>query len=229
MPKVEHHRSTEGGWLRAAVLGGNDGIVSTSALVVGIAAANPGTTAILIGGIAGLVAGALSMGVGEYVSVSSERDAQLADLDLERKALKEDPEAELQELTDMYVERGVEPDLARQVAAQLMRHDALGAHMREELGLDPEDLTSPVQAAVASTVSFAAGALPAVIVAALVPAELVVVVVGVATFVLLVVLGALSSYQAGAPMKRGVPRVVIGGLLAMGISAGIGWLLGLAV
>lgn len=226
MPVPEHHRSAEGGWLRAAVLGGNDGIVSTSALVVAIASAEPGPGAVLVGGIAGLVAGALSMGVGEYVSVSSERDAQEADVRMEQEALDREPEAELQELAEGYVARGVEEGLAWEVARQLTASDALGAHLREELGLDVGELASPMRAALASTVAFSAGALPPVLVAAVLPTDQVVVATGGVTVVLLAVLGALSARQAGAPLGKGVARVVLGGLLAMGLSAGIGHLIG---
>jgi VIT1/CCC1 family predicted Fe2+/Mn2+ transporter len=226
MAPLEHHRSAEGGWLRAAVLGGNDGIVSTSALVVAIASADPGPRAVLVGGLAGLVAGALSMGVGEYVSVSSERDAQEADVRMEAEALASEPEAELQELAESFVARGVRDELAWEVARQLTEADALGAHLREELGLDVGELASPVRAALASTLAFSVGALPPVLVAAFVPADGVVAATGGVTVLLLAVLGALSARQSGAPLGKSVARVVLGGLLAMGLSAGIGALIG---
>ncbi|MFT7519856.1 MAG: VIT1/CCC1 family predicted Fe2+/Mn2+ transporter [Kiritimatiellia bacterium] len=226
MPRIEHHRSTGGGRLRAAVLGGNDGIVSTSALVIGIAAATPDATSILLGGIAGLVAGALSMGVGEYISVSSERDAQRVDVALEEEALANEFSAELLELTELYVERGLEYELAEQVATQLMEHDALGTHLREELGLDPDALASPVVAALASSLSFTLGALPPVLVAATVTADLIVPAILGTTVVLLGLLGVLSARQSGASKVRSVGRVVAGGMLAMGLSAGIGKLVG---
>jgi len=229
VPLIEHHYSGRGGWLRASVLGANDGIVSTASLVTGIAAAAPDAETILLGGLAGLVAGALSMGVGEYVSVSAERDTQQADVRIEQAALEAHPEAERRELADVYAARGLDRELADRVAEQLMRADALGTHLREELNLDPDDLSSPWTAAFASTLSFTLGALPSVLVAAYTPQELVVPVVMATTTVVLTAVGVASARLGGAPIGRGVLRVVAGGLLAMGLAALVGQLFGLVV
>ena len=229
MPHAEHHYSADGGWLRAAVLGANDGIVSTASLVTGIATATPDPQTVLVGGFAGLVAGALSMAVGEFVSVSAERDAQQADVKLERAALAEHPEEERAELVRSFCERGLDARLAEQVADQLMAADPLRAHLREELNLDPDALSRPVQAGLASMLAFCAGAAPSVLVAAVAPPGMVVPwVMATATGVLAAV-GVLSARQAGAPVGRGLVRVVGGGVLAMALSAGIGSLVGVAL
>ncbi|MDE3028636.1 MAG: VIT family protein [Paracoccaceae bacterium] len=217
------------GWLRAAVLGANDGLVSTSSLIVGVAAATPDRTAILIAGIAGLVAGAMAMAAGEYVSVSSQADVERADLEKERIALRDTPEEELKELAAIYVERGLEPDLAMEVAVALTAKDALGAHARDEIGITDAIAANPTQAAVASAVSFALGAALPLGVAALVPLSTVIVSVIVASVVLLAVLGALSAIAGGAPMLRAVLRVMIWGAAAMAATAGIGALFGTTV
>ncbi len=229
MPHTEHHYSGRGGWLRAAVLGANDGIVSTASLVTGIATATPDPATVLLGGLAGLVAGALSMGVGEYVSVSAERDSQQADITIERYALERFPQEERRELAEAFERRGLEPALAEQVAEQLTRADALGSHLREELNLDPEDLSSPWLAAFVSMGSFTAGALPSVLVAALAPPPLVVPLVMSTATLALAAVGVVSARQAGAPVGRGLVRVVAGGLLAMGLSALAGRLAGMAI
>lgn len=218
MPRIEHHYSGGGGWLRAAVLGANDGIVSTASLVTGIATAATDAETVLLGGFAGLVAGALSMGVGEFVSVSAERDAQQADVQMERQALLTRPDEEHRELAASFEARGLDAALAEQVADQLTRADALATHLREELNLDPEELSSPWLAAFVSMASFTAGALPSVLVAALAPRDLVVPLVMSTATVALAAVGVLSARQAGAPVARGLLRVVTGGLLAMGLS-----------
>lgn len=229
LPHSEHHLVHRIGWLRAAVLGANDGIVSTASLIVGVAAAAPDRTAILIAGIAGLAAGAMSMAAGEYVSVSSQADTEAADLAKEREALAADPEEERQELAQIYVARGVERGLAHEVAGQLMAHDDLGAHARDELGISEIVASRPVQAAVTSAVSFAAGAALPLAVAALVPAASVIPAVSGAALVALAVLGATSAKAGGAPVAKAVVRVVFWGALAMAVTAGIGRLVGTAV
>jgi len=217
------------GWLRAAVLGANDGIVSTSSLVVGVAAAGSGPTEILIAGFAGLVAGAMSMAAGEYVSVSSQTDAENADLARERRELAETPGAELEELTRIYVERGLDRELAERVAAQLTERDALGAHARDELGISETVAARPVQAAVVSALTFAAGAVIPVLVALVSPAGSTSIVVAGSTLVALAVLGGLGASAGGAGMLRGAARVTFWGALAMGVTAAIGALFGVSV
>ena len=217
------------GWLRAAVLGANDGILSTSSLVVGVAAAGTGRTEVLVAALAGLVAGAMSMAAGEYVSVSSQTDAENADLARERKELAEMPEAELEELTRIYQERGLTRDLAQQVAAQLTAQDALGAHARDELGISETVTSHPVQAAVVSALTFAAGAVVPLIVALLAPPAQTVVFVGVATLLALAVLGSLGASAGGAGILRGAMRVTLWGVLAMGATAVVGTLFGVTV
>lgn len=225
----ETHRTENIGWLRAAVLGANDGLISTSSLVVGVAAAESSREAVLIAGVAGLVAGALSMAAGEYVSVSSQSDIEHADLALERRELAEAPEAELAELTGIYVARGLTPDLAAQVAAQLTAHDALGAHTRDELGMSDATRARPIQAAVASAAAFAAGAAPPVVLAALVATgRLTPAVIGV-TLVLLAGLGMTAAQLGGAPRARGALRVAFWGAVAMAASALVGRLFGTTV
>ncbi len=217
------------GWLRAAVLGANDGILSTSSLVVGVAAAGSGRTEVLVAGLAGLVAGAMSMAAGEYVSVSSQTDAENADLAKERKELAEMPEAELEELTRIYQERGLTRDLAQQVAVQLTAHDALGAHARDELGISETVTSHPVQAAVVSALTFAAGAVVPLIVALLAPPAQIVAFVVVATLLALAVLGGLGATAGGAGVLRGAMRVTLWGVLAMGATAVVGTLFGVTV
>jgi VIT1/CCC1 family predicted Fe2+/Mn2+ transporter len=222
----EHHLVERIGWLRAAVLGANDGIVSTASIVVGVAAADSSRSAILLAGIAGMVAGAMSMAAGEYVSVSSQSDAEESDRKLELKELAEQPELELQELAQIYVNRGLDADLARQVAEQITRHDALGAHLRDELGQTHVSGARPVQAALTSAASFAAGAALPLLVAGFVEASSVPVSVSLATLVSLAVLGSLSAYAGGASLLRGALRVMFWGALALALTAAVGRLVG---
>jgi len=209
-------------WVRAAVLGANDGLISTSSLVVGVAAAGPSRMAILLTGVAGLTAGALSMAAGEYVSVSSQADAETADLALERHELATRPRAERAELAGIYVERGLDPKLADQVAAKLMAHDALGAHARDELGIHEATRARPIQAAVASAASFALGAAPPVLLSLLMPVALITPAIGALTLVLLLVLGGAAAHLGGASIVRGAWRVAFWGVIAMLITAAIG-------
>jgi VIT1/CCC1 family predicted Fe2+/Mn2+ transporter len=222
----ELHRSGRIGWLRAAVLGANDGLISTSSLVVGVAAAEPGRAAILLAAVAGLVAGALSMAAGEYVSVSSQADTEQSDLAQERGELAASPEAERAELAGLYIARGVSRDLAIQVADQLMAQDALGAHARDELGIHETTRARPIQAAVASAASFAVGAAPPVVLAALLPAGILTRgTVGV-TLGLLLVLGGVAARIGGASLTRGALRVAFWGAVAMACTAAVGHLVG---
>jgi len=222
----ELHRSDRIGWLRAAVLGANDGLISTSSLVVGVAAAEPSGAAILLAAVAGLAAGALSMAAGEYVSVSSQADTEHADLARERDELATSPEAERAELAGIYITRGLSRELAIQVADQLMAHDALGAHSRDELGIHETTRARPIQAAVASAACFAAGAAPPAVLAALLPARVLASgVVGV-TLGLLLVLGGVAARLGGASPTRGALRVVFWGAVAMGCTAAVGRLFG---
>jgi VIT1/CCC1 family predicted Fe2+/Mn2+ transporter len=223
---VETHHSSRIGWLRAAVLGANDGLISTSSLVVGVAAAQPERHTILLAGIAGLAAGSLSMAAGEYVSVSSQADTEKADLARERAELKAAPEAERKELAQIYVTRGVEPALALQVAEQMMAHDALGAHARDELGIDEVTRARPIQAAIASAASFTAGALPAPLLVALLPPSRATPGIVVVTVLLLLVLGSVAAQLGGAPRLRGALRVAFWGVVAMGCTILIGRLFG---
>jgi VIT1/CCC1 family predicted Fe2+/Mn2+ transporter len=225
----EGHLSYRSNWLRAAVLGANDGIVSTSSLVLGVAASGASRSAIVTAGVAGLVAGALSMAAGEFVSVSSQRDSERADLRLEERELREDPEGELGELTRIYERRGVPSELARQVAVALMTRDALGAHARDELGLEPERRARPLQAAWASALSFSAGAMLPVVAVAVMPSAVRVVVCVAVTVLALGVLGVLGARLGGADQRRATVRVVGWGVLAMAVTAGIGALVGAAV
>ncbi len=225
----EHHFVHRIGWLRAAVLGANDGIVSTASLIVGVAAASPDRSSILIAGVAGLVAGAMSMAAGEYVSVSSQSDTERADLKTERKALEEAPEVELEELAQIYKDRGVEIELARQVAAQLTAHDGLGAHARDELGLSETASARPVQAALTSALTFSVGAalpLTAVVMAHVSHA---IPVVFIASLVSLGMLGAISARAGGAEVVRATIRVTLWGAIAMAATAAIGSLFGTVV
>ena|SRR5436190_5537538 len=225
----EKHFSQRIGWLRAAVLGANDGIVSTSSLLVGVAAAETTRSSILVAGVAGLVAGAMSMAAGEYVSVSSQADTEQADLARERGELGAAPEYELEELRQIYVARGLDPGLALQVAKQLMERDALGAHARDELGLSIVHTARPVQAALASAVTFAAGAAVPLILAAVVSLPNVIVAVPAGSLISLAALGALSAKAGGARRGRAVLRVTFWGALAMALTAAIGHLFGTLV
>lgn len=229
MAHRERHRTEHIGWLRAAVLGANDGLISTSSLVVGVAAAQSGREAVLIAGVAGLVAGAFSMAAGEYVSVSSQSDIEHADLALERRELAEQPEAELKELTGIYVARGLTPELASQVATQLTAHDALGAHTRDELGMSEGTRARPLQAAFASAAAFAAGAAPPIVLAALLATNRLTPAVMASTVVLLAGLGAMAARLGGAPLARGAFRVAFWGAVAMAASALVGRLFGTTV
>jgi VIT1/CCC1 family predicted Fe2+/Mn2+ transporter len=226
---IETHRTAHIGWLRAAVLGANDGLISTASLVVGVAASGTSRSAILIAGVAGLVAGSMSMAAGEYVSVSSQADTEGADLALEGRELAANPVGERAELAAIYVKRGLRPELASEVANQLMEHDALGAHARDELGLSAITAARPLQAAMASAVSFAVGAALPVLVSALVPQSQLAILVTVSAMILLAVLGSVAARVGGAPILRGAFRVTFWGALAMGVSALIGRLVGTTV
>lgn len=225
----EAHRGDRIGWLRAAVLGANDGIVSTASIVVGVASANTGHRELVVAGLAGMVAGAMSMASGEYVSVSSQSDTESADLAREKNELATQPEAEEQELAGIYVQRGLTPDLAARVARQLTDHDALGAHLRDELGISATLTARPVQAALASAASFGVGALMPLLSAVLVPLQDVVPVVGVSTLLFLAGLGAVAARTGGAPILTGAVRVMFWGALAMAITAGVGRIFGTAI
>lgn len=229
MKHSESHRSHRIGWLRAAVLGANDGIVSTASLVVGIAAAHATHETILLTGVAGLVAGAMSMAAGEYVSVSSQSDTEQADLSREREELATQPEHELDELTGIYVGRGLTPDLARQVAVQMTEHDALGAHARDELGIIEATSANPIQAALYSAVTFAIGAALPLIVAWFMPRPQIVMSVAIMSLVFLALLGGLAAKVGGASLWKGALRVTFWGALAMAATAGVGSLFGVAV
>lgn len=222
----ERHLVQRIGWLRASVLGANDGIVSTASLMVGVAAANSSQSQILLTGIAGLVAGAMSMAAGEYVSVSSQSDTENADRARETLELEEEPESERRELAAIYRQRGLEPALALQVADQLMAHDALGAHMRDELGINEMLVARPVQAALSSAASFAAGAILPVLMALVFTGSQLITAVTIASLVLLTALGAIGAHAGGANMGRAALRVAFWGALAMGATALIGKLAG---
>ena len=228
-PHSELHLSFRSNWLRAAVLGANDGILSVSSLVLGVAASGASANAILTAGVAGLVAGAGSMAAGEYVSVSSQRDTEQADIALETCELREDPEGELAELTAIYEDRGLASELALEVAAALMQGDALKAHSRDELGLDEERLARPLQAAWASALSFSCGAALPLVAITVSPASVRAAVCVVVTLLALVVLGDLGARLGGAPRGRAIVRVVFWGAAAMAITSGIGALVGIAV
>ena len=223
---IERHRTDRIGWLRAAVLGANDGIVSTASLVLGVAAAHASHGSIMVAGIAGLVAGAMSMAAGEYVSVRSQADSEEAALDLERAELKADDQGEHRELTAIYVGRGVEPALARQVAEQLMAHDALGAHARDELGISETMSARPIQAALTSAASFAAGAALPLLVVAMVTAPALIPAVSATSLAFLALLGGLAARVGGARVAVGAMRVTFWGALAMALTAGVGALFG---
>jgi VIT1/CCC1 family predicted Fe2+/Mn2+ transporter len=219
---LERHRTDRIGWLRAAVLGANDGIVSTASLVLGVAAAGATSQAVLVAGVAGLMAGAMSMAAGEYVSVHSQADTEKAELERERREIELHPEAEHAELAGIYMARGLSPELAGQVAGQLMRHDALGAHVRDELGISDTLSANPVQAALASAASFAVGAGLPLAVIALAPAPSLVVWVAATSLLFLALLGALAARAGGAGMLAGAWRIAFWGALAMATTAGVG-------
>ena len=218
------HRSHRGGWLRAAVMGANDGLVSTSSLIIGVAAAGAGIDSILLAGVAGGIAGAMSMAAGEDVSVSSQADAQAADLDLERRSLVENPEFELEELTDIYRQRGLDDSLAAQVAQQLMAHDALGAHARDEIGIVGANLARPLQAALSSAATFVVGAALPLLVVLLLPFAHLISAVALTSLVFLALLGAVAARTGGAAMLPGALRVTLWGALAMLLTAAVGQL-----
>lgn len=231
-PRVRHrerHRLDRMGWLRAAVLGANDGILSTASLLVGVASAaqaEPGD--IMVAGVAGLVAGAMSMAAGEYVSVRSQADSEKAELALESRELREDPTGEHKELTEIYVRRGLDRDLAHRVAEQLMAHNALEAHARDELGLSVTMAARPLQAAAASAVSFASGAILPILAAALSPRDRVALVTVAVSLVALAILGAVSARMGGANVARSILRVVFWGALAMALTSAVGHVFGVA-
>ncbi len=224
--RKERHYTGRIGWLRAAVLGANDGIVSTASLILGVAATQESKGAILIAGVAGLVAGAMSMAAGEYVSVQSQADTEEADLARESKELKTDKDGELRELAQIYVDRGLEPQLARQVAEQMTAHDALGAHARDELGLSEVAAARPVQAAAASALSFAVGAFLPLSAVLLCPKSLLIPVISGGSLLFLAGLGAVAAKTGGAPMLKAALRVTFWGALAMGITALVGRFVG---
>jgi len=228
MRHAERHRTQRIGWLRAAVLGANDGIVSTASLIIGVAAAEASRGTVVVAGVAGLVAGAMSMAAGEYVSVSSQADTERADLAREREELASDGDAKLHELAGIYVDRGLDPALARKVAEQLTAHDALGSHARDELGISEVHTARPVQAAFASAGTFAVGAGMPVVTAVVVPEKAIIIVVAGTSLVFLALLGGLSAHAGGASVVRGAARVTFWGALAMGLTAGIGALFGAA-
>jgi VIT1/CCC1 family predicted Fe2+/Mn2+ transporter len=225
----EHHLVERIGWLRAAVLGANDGIVSTASLIVGVAAAATAPGDVLIAGVAGLVAGAMSMAAGEYVSVSSQADTEHADLARERAELLDDPALELDELSEIYTRRGVEPGLARQVAQQLMKEGALAAHARDELGISAVTTARPLQAALTSAATFSLGAAMPLLMVVVAPAALLVPAVSAASLVFLALLGAIGARAGGANVWRATARVTFWGALAMALTAGIGKLFGTVV
>ncbi|MFL5527105.1 MAG: VIT family protein [Gemmatimonadaceae bacterium] len=227
--RSERHRSHRIGWLRASVLGANDGIVSTASLIVGVAAAETGRSNVLIAGIAGLVAGAISMAAGEYVSVSSQSDTERADLELEKRELASAPELELRELQNIYVTRGLDPSVAMQVAEQLTAHGALSAHARDELGISEMTAARPIQAALASAATFSIGAALPLLTAALVPLGNLIAAVSILSLVFLAALGMLAAWAGGANIVRGAVRVTFWGALAMALTALVGRMFGAVV
>jgi len=227
--QAEMHRSGRSGWLRAAVLGSDDAIVSTASLMIGVAASSAPKGAILVAGVAGLVAGSMSMAVGEYVSVSSQRDAEQADIRRETRELTDQPQAELRELAMIYVGRGLDHELAMKVAEQLSARDRLGAHMRDELGIDQTSLARPMQAAWISAVSFAAFAVVPFMALLIAPAAVRLPVIAAVSLVSLAALGAFGGHLGGAPLGRAALRVTLGGALAMAVTAVIGRILGISV
>jgi VIT1/CCC1 family predicted Fe2+/Mn2+ transporter len=234
MPQASDHPDdphfiTRSNWLRAAVLGANDGVVSVSSLIVGVAAADPSPQAVIVAGIAALSAGAMSMAAGEYVSVSSQSDTEKADIVRETRALKEQPEEELAELTAIYREKGLSEETASQVARELTAHDAIGTHVRDELGLSEALSANPLQAALASGLTFSAAAAVPLLAAVLAPGGAIIPVVLVVTIITLAALGALGARAGAAPVLRATLRVVTWGVFAMAVTAGIGWLFGVSV
>jgi VIT1/CCC1 family predicted Fe2+/Mn2+ transporter len=225
----EPHKSNRTAWLRAAVLGSDDAIVSTASLMIGVAASSASKQGIFIAGVAGLVAGSMSMAVGEFVSVSSQRDAEQADIEIEKRELAADPNAELHELAGIYQKRGLDKDLAMQVAVQLSARDRLAAHLRDELSIDPSSLSQPLLAAFTSAASFATFALLPIIALLVAPVALRIVVIAIVSLSSLAGLGALGGYLGGAPILRAALRVTIGGALAMAVTALIGRLVGVSV
>jgi len=228
-PQIERHRAARVGWLRASVLGANDGILSTASLVLGVAAAHATHGNVMVAGVAGLVAGAMSMAAGEYVSVHSQADTEKADLKLERAELKTDDAGEHKELAAIYVARGLDPKLAKQMADQLMAHDALGAHARDELGISPSSTARPIQAALASAASFAVGAAMPLAVTAIAPDAGLIPLVAGTSLLFLALLGGLAARAGGAGVMVGAIRVTFWGALAMAATAGVGALFGTAV
>ncbi len=226
---AENHLVERIGWLRAAVLGANDGIISTASIIVGVAAATASQSDVLVAGVAGMAAGAMSMAAGEYVSVSSQSDTEKADIARETEELATDPEAELDELAEIYVRRGLDAGLARQVAEQLMAKDALGAHARDELGISEITTARPVQAALTSAVTFAVGAAMPLLMVVIAPANMLVAIVSVASLGFLALLGAIGAKAGGANIWRATARVTFWGALALAITAGIGKLFGTVV
>ena len=226
---TETHRSGRAVWIRAAVLGSDDAIVSTASLMIGVAASSASRGAILVAGVAGLVAGAMSMAAGEYVSVSSQRDAEKADIEREKRELAGQPRAELAELVAIYVGRGLDKDLAQRVAEQLSAHDRLGAHLRDELGIDADSLARPLQAAWISALSFACFALIPILGLLIAPADWRIQLIATLSLVSLAALGVFGGYLGGAPLGRAGLRVTVGGALAMAVTAAIGRLLGVSV
>ena len=225
----EHHTSTRTGWLRAAVLGANDGLISTASLIVGVAAAASDTRSIIVAGLAGLVAGSMSMAAGEYVSVSSQADSENADLEREAREIEFDPKAEIEELAQTFVSRGAEIETARAMSKQLSDFDALGAHAREELGISDLTAAQPLQAAVTSAITFAVGASAPLLVAWLWPRETLIYAVGFTTIIALGALGAAGAKIGGAPLLRATIRVMFWGVVAMAITAAIGAIFGTAI
>lgn len=225
-PHLEKHKSNRGNWLRAAVLGVNDGIVSTASIMLGVLAANGSSAAILTAGIAGLSAGALSMAAGEYVSVSSQRDSEKADIEIERRSLAENPEAELEELRQIYIQRGLEPVLAQQVAQQLHDKDALSAHARDEIGFDHEDLANPLQAALASATAFSLGALVPIVAALIFKGLAGEYAIIISSLIALTISGAIGAAIGGGNKVIAAGRVLLGGGAAMAITAVIGHFVG---
>lgn len=226
---LERHKVGRLGWLRAAVLGANDGLLSTSSLIIGVAAASAPHASILTAGVAGLIAGAMSMAAGEFVSVSSQYDSEQADLKREAEELKADPKAEHAELAGIYMERGLDKALSDQVATQLMAKDALEAHARDELGMSDHTAAKPLQAAFASAIAFAMGAAPPLVVAIVTPQRLVVPVIGATSLIVLAILGGAGARAGGAPMPAAIIRVTFWGALAMLVTAGVGRLFGTVV
>ncbi len=229
VPHQERHRTERIGWLRAAVLGANDGIVSTASLVVGVAAASTSSKDIVIAGVAGCVAGAMSMAAGEYVSVSSQADTEKADIERERKELANDDMHEREELAAIYIKRGLDKPLAKQVADQLMAHDALAAHARDELGISDLSTARPIQAAFASAGTFTIGAVMPLLTVLITPATALIPVVIASSILFLALLGGFGAYVGGAPVTKAALRVTFWGALAMGLTAGVGYLFGATV